>query len=91
MFHFRPVAVEDDVFIMFKLSYMLYKAFGIVFSLIVGIIVCYLTGPTDPATLDPRLISPPMRIFLPAKIVKECENADKKLMEEQKFDIDCKS
>ncbi|XP_077287850.1 sodium-coupled monocarboxylate transporter 1-like [Arctopsyche grandis] len=66
---------EEDVFFLYKLSYLLYIALGTSVAVVVGVVVSYITGPTDLLTLDPNLISPPIRRFLPKKIVEECQKA----------------
>jgi hypothetical protein len=37
----------------------------------VALIASFLTNPTDPASVDPKLLSPVIRRFLPKKVVRQ--------------------
>nr|XP_034311781.1 sodium-coupled monocarboxylate transporter 1 [Crassostrea gigas]XP_034311782.1 sodium-coupled monocarboxylate transporter 1 [Crassostrea gigas]XP_034311783.1 sodium-coupled monocarboxylate transporter 1 [Crassostrea gigas]XP_034311784.1 sodium-coupled monocarboxylate transporter 1 [Crassostrea gigas] len=70
-----PTVVEEtNVFQdLYALSYMWYSATAVLFVVVVGLIVSFLTGPQDPKELDPRLICPLFDIlfpYLPEKIRK---------------------
>jgi len=44
----------------YRISYMWYAFIGFVLTIVVGLIVSFLTGKRDPRTLDKKLISPPV-------------------------------
>lgn len=74
----------DDIFFLYKLSFMYLSAFGTIVAVGVGMIVSLLTGSQDLSLLDPRLISPPLRRFLPKKTMQEFERQQVNLMAEMK-------
>jgi len=57
----------EGVFPLFRISYFLFGPLGALVCVVVGIVVSVLTGPTDPADIDPRFVSPAIRRFLPTK------------------------
>ena len=57
----------EGVFPLYRMSYYLFGVLGSGVCVVVGIIVSFLTGPTDPAKLDPRFVSPAIRVFLPKR------------------------
>ncbi|RZB39974.1 sodium-coupled monocarboxylate transporter 1 [Asbolus verrucosus] len=61
---------ESNVFPLFRLSYLWVTPIGVASTMIVGIIVSFLTGKTDIRYLDPELISPISQWMLP----KEAQN-----------------
>lgn len=62
------VYADKNVFHGFLLSYMYYTAFGTFVGMVVGIIVSWLTNePEHLQQLNPELITPLMRRFLPKK------------------------
>lgn len=68
MTEFSPgVYSNDTVFPLYRLSYMLYTAFGSAVGILVGIVVSWMTGWEDLEDLDPKLITPVMRRFLPKR------------------------
>ncbi|XP_050394459.1 sodium-coupled monocarboxylate transporter 2 [Patella vulgata] len=68
-----PVPEERSAdYYLYTLSYMWYSATAVATTVIVGLIVSFITGPTDPKTVDPRMICPffdivPPFCFLPEK------------------------
>ncbi|XP_049854001.1 sodium-coupled monocarboxylate transporter 1-like [Schistocerca gregaria] len=59
-----PAAPEEPVFVLYRLSYLWYSAIGCVTTVVVGLVVSLVTGPRDPTTVDPALLSPPVRVLL---------------------------
>ena len=59
------------MFLLYRLSYLWYTLLGAIVSMIVALIASFFTNPTDPASLDPELLSPVIRRFLPKKEVKK--------------------
>lgn len=53
------------------MSYLWYTLLGAIVSMTVALIASFFTNPTDPASLDPVLLSPVIRRFLPKKEVKK--------------------
>ncbi|RUS71148.1 hypothetical protein EGW08_021087 [Elysia chlorotica] len=93
-------AVEEDdnpLFDLYRMSYMYYTALGMVIVQGVGLFVSLITGPTDPRSLDPRLICPVVEVlfpFLPIKIrdffrfgIVHEGKYDKKQVEELELDV----
>lgn len=62
-----PVVADKSVPLMYQVSYMYYSAVGTLIGLFVGIIVSLLTGPQDLTKLNPDLVIPQIRRFLPQK------------------------
>lgn len=59
---------------LYSVSYMWYSGIGVITTVVVGLIVSFITGPTDPKTLNPKLICPFFDVFfpcLPEKIRKK--------------------
>ncbi|XP_063227299.1 sodium-coupled monocarboxylate transporter 2-like isoform X3 [Bacillus rossius redtenbacheri] len=56
-------ATTEGVFFLYRLSYMLYSVVGALAVLVVGLVVSWATGLTDPRGVDPRLVVPFMRGF----------------------------
>ena len=53
------------------MSYMWYTLLGAIVSMTVALIASFFTNPFDPASLDPVLLSPIVRQFLPKKEVEK--------------------
>ncbi|KZC04500.1 PREDICTED: sodium-coupled monocarboxylate transporter 1-like [Dufourea novaeangliae] len=51
---------SDDVASIYKISYLWYSAIGCILTVLVGVVVSYVTGFQDPADLDHDLLSPPI-------------------------------
>ncbi|KAG8232979.1 hypothetical protein J437_LFUL012626 [Ladona fulva] len=64
------IPLHDDVFWVFRISYMYYPMTGLLVMISVGVIASYLTGFQDLSKINPDLISPICQRFLP----KETEN-----------------
>lgn len=62
---------EDEVFPLYRMSYLWYTLLGAIVSMTVALIVSFFTNPVDPASLDPMLLSPVIRRFLPKKDVQK--------------------
>jgi hypothetical protein len=61
----------SEVFALYRMSYLWYTLLGAIVSMSVGLVTSFFTNPTDPASLDPMLVSPVIRRFLPKKSVKQ--------------------
>lgn len=55
---------ESEVFFLYRVSFLWYSVISFCVTVIVGIIVSYLTGPTNPEDVDSDLLSPPIRNYL---------------------------
>lgn len=62
-----PVEADESVSLVYQVSYMYYCGAGTLIGLIVGMIVSLLTGPQDLTKLNPDLLIPQIRKFLPKK------------------------
>lgn len=62
-----PVVADKSVPLVYQVSYMYYSCLGSLICLIVGITVSLLTGSQDLTKLNPDLVIPQMRRFLPKK------------------------
>jgi insulin-like growth factor 2 mRNA-binding protein 1 len=62
---------KDEVFPLYRMSYLWYTLLGAIVSMTVALIASFFMNPTDPASLDPVLLSPVIRRFLPKKEVKK--------------------
>ncbi|KAG8325417.1 hypothetical protein J6590_067866 [Homalodisca vitripennis] len=63
-----PVVADPAVPLLFQLSYKYFTATGSIITLLVGLLVSYLTDPQgDTSQLDPRLLAPCVRRFLPPR------------------------
>nr|CAD7595853.1 unnamed protein product [Timema genevievae] len=56
---------REDVFFLYRMSYLWYSIIGTLTAIIVGLIVSFMTGPRDPKSIDPDLLSPVIHRFLP--------------------------
>ncbi|XP_003704114.2 sodium-coupled monocarboxylate transporter 1 [Megachile rotundata] len=56
---------EDDVFPLYRLSYHWFTGLGTLIVMVVGSFISWWTGPTDPASIDKRLLSPLIHSLLP--------------------------
>nr|CAD7449788.1 unnamed protein product [Timema bartmani] len=56
---------REDVFFLYRMSYLWYSIIGTLTAIIVGLIVSFMTGPRDPRSIDPDLLSPVIHRFLP--------------------------
>ena len=61
----------SEVFPLYRMSYLWYTLLGSIVSMVVALIASFFTNPTDPASLDPALLSPVIRRFLPKKEVQK--------------------
>lgn len=55
------------VFPLYKISYLWYPVFGSLITFITGVIISFLTGPSDLTSIDHMLLSPVIRKYLPPK------------------------
>lgn len=75
--------VSGKVFPLFEMSVFYYATFGSLVTLIVGLIVSYVTGPNKISDVDRRLLSPVIHGLLPeyttvaTKEVDEVRNKEK--------------
>lgn len=60
------------MFVLYRISYLWYSLIGFVLTLLIGLLVSYLTGFEDPQNVDTDLLSPPVRDYLnPTKPTKK--------------------
>ncbi|XP_044736108.1 sodium-coupled monocarboxylate transporter 2-like isoform X2 [Chrysoperla carnea] len=78
----RPIINEDEVFVLFRMSYIFYTCFGTVVQIVVGLVVSWITGFNDLKEVNPDLISPVMHWVLPKQPVSEKEKEQYKSVEE---------
>lgn len=60
-----PVVADASVPHIYQLSYLYYNLLGTIIGLATGIIVSFLTGAQKPSDVNPDLIVPQVRKFLP--------------------------
>ncbi|XP_016928539.4 sodium-coupled monocarboxylate transporter 1-like [Drosophila suzukii] len=68
---------EEDVFPLYRLSYLWISPIGVLTVVVVGALVSLVTKPTDIRTLDSKLLSPVIHRFLPKECFKHPEKATK--------------
>ncbi|KOC60800.1 Sodium-coupled monocarboxylate transporter 1 [Habropoda laboriosa] len=56
---------EDSVFPLYRLSYHWFTGLGTLIVIVVGSFISWWTGPTDPSSIDKRLLSPIIHSLLP--------------------------
>jgi hypothetical protein len=61
----------SEAFALYRMSYLWYTLLGAIVSMSVALVTSFLTNPNDPASLDPMLVSPVIRRFLPKKSMKQ--------------------
>lgn len=61
---FRFFFSNDNVFFLYRISFMWYSAIGYLVTVILGLIVSLLTGAENPENLNEDLLSPPIREIL---------------------------
>uniref|UniRef100_A0A1B6D2P4 Sodium/solute symporter n=1 Tax=Clastoptera arizonana TaxID=38151 RepID=A0A1B6D2P4_9HEMI len=54
---------ENEVFSLFRISYLWYSSIGFSATIVLGMVVSLLSGPQDPGRVHPDLISPPILAF----------------------------
>ncbi|KAK7792175.1 hypothetical protein R5R35_005133 [Gryllus longicercus] len=59
--------ITGDPFPLYKMSYLWYTVIGTSTTILVGLIVSFLTGPNDPKEIDPDLCTPLIHGWLPQK------------------------
>ncbi|XP_033749405.1 sodium-coupled monocarboxylate transporter 1-like [Pecten maximus] len=59
------VTPKKDPFILYRMSYLWYAPLAALITVVVGLLVSFITGATKPKELDPRLICPFFDIFFP--------------------------
>lgn len=65
-------SVTENVFFLYRISFLHYPFIGMLTAIIVGIFVSYVTKPDD-KKLDPKLIAPIMHSFIPNRPeIKSC-------------------
>ncbi|XP_068084313.1 sodium-coupled monocarboxylate transporter 1-like [Anabrus simplex] len=60
----------DDVFVLFRISYLWYTVLGAVVTMVVSLVVSFATGPNDPRDVEHRLLSPVIRWMMPQQNTK---------------------
>lgn len=84
-----PEEDEDEpLFDLYRMSYMYYTALGMVIVQGVGLLVSFITGPTDPLSLDPRLICPVFEVLIPCLPIKVRDFLRFGIVHEGKYDVD---
>lgn len=63
-FYFNFNFIHSGLIEFYRVSYIWYSAIGSCLTVIVGLIVSFLTGPQDPRKLNPQLISPVVDSFV---------------------------
>ncbi|XP_067005525.2 sodium-coupled monocarboxylate transporter 1 [Anabrus simplex] len=58
---------DSDVFYLYRLSYQWYTLLGCTVTMLVSLVVSFLTGANDARSIDHRLLSPVIRWFLPSQ------------------------
>lgn len=71
------VLANEDMQSIFAISYMYYAVLGSIIAIVVSIVVSYLTGGTDLEKLNPDLVAPPMRRYLPKTSLSNRYNTEK--------------
>ncbi|XP_047098036.1 sodium-coupled monocarboxylate transporter 1-like [Schistocerca piceifrons] len=71
-----PELVSEVPYI-FRVSYLWYMVMGLVVTLVSALLISFVTGRRDPATLDPRLVTPMMRWLLPKDSKKAAALAER--------------
>ncbi|CAG2060037.1 unnamed protein product [Timema podura] len=61
------VPLDTEVFAVYRLSYMWYYMVGCVVTILVSVVVSLLTQTKDVSPVDPKLLSPLIRRFMPTK------------------------
>ncbi|XP_017761039.1 PREDICTED: sodium-coupled monocarboxylate transporter 1-like [Eufriesea mexicana] len=56
---------EENVFSLYRLSYHWFTGLGTIIVIVVGNLISWITGITDPSTIDKRLLSPIIHSLLP--------------------------
>jgi multisubunit Na+/H+ antiporter MnhB subunit len=54
-------------FLLYRLSYLYFNVLGCIIVIVVGLVVSFLTGATNPRELHPDLLSPVVHWTLPKK------------------------
>ncbi|XP_067122328.1 sodium-coupled monocarboxylate transporter 1-like [Centruroides vittatus] len=70
---YSPESNGEEVFVLYRLSYMWYSAIGCIVCVVIGLIVSFISGPTKPSDVDNELISPVYKalyISLPTNMQK---------------------
>ncbi|XP_076753748.1 sodium-coupled monocarboxylate transporter 1 [Xylocopa sonorina] len=67
---------EDDVFPLYRLSYHWFTGLGTIIVIIVGAFISWWTGPTNPSSIDKRLLSPIIHPFLPKPKYENAVNSE---------------
>ncbi|KAL7297899.1 hypothetical protein TKK_0008920 [Trichogramma kaykai] len=78
-----PQNIDDEPFILFRLSIMFLSLTGTSITVIVGVIVSWITGEVDVSKLDPKHFAPIVRRFLPKR--KYTEVSLKEFTEEKEM------
>nr|CAD7412927.1 unnamed protein product [Timema cristinae] len=76
----RTAPDNSEVFILYRVSFMLYSVVGTLLVLIVGLLVSWVTGLTDPDLLDQRLIVPFMKKFVGKRLNDRIRPEEKVLL-----------
>ncbi|KAK3908024.1 Sodium-coupled monocarboxylate transporter 2 [Frankliniella fusca] len=61
-----PPTHSHTVFPLYRLSYLWYTALGTMSAIAVGLVVSFLTGPTDPSTVSRDLLAPVVHRLVPS-------------------------
>lgn len=73
----RSDASDEEVFVLYRVSFMYYTMMGMIIVFVVGIIVSLLTESPDRENMDPVLFTPLLRKYV---MKKDMEPAAQELM-----------
>lgn len=62
-FHTLYFSHREEIFYLFRISYLWYSAIGFLVTVIVGLLTSFIVGAKDPKEVDEDLLSPPFRSF----------------------------
>lgn len=63
----RSSGSEEEVFVLYRVSFLYYTMMGTIIVFVVGIIVSLLTESPDREKMDPVLFTPPLRKYITKK------------------------
>ncbi|XP_065340300.1 sodium-coupled monocarboxylate transporter 2-like [Cloeon dipterum] len=69
---YSATQTDQEVFYLFRISYLWYTVIGVSTALSVALVVSFATGANKPSDMDPRLLSPVIRRFITFN--SKCDN-----------------
>ncbi|PBC33280.1 Sodium-coupled monocarboxylate transporter [Apis cerana cerana] len=70
---FNHQSSNNEVYFIYKISYLWYSAIGCILTMLIGVIISFFTGVQNPADLDQDLLSPPIASLFHMQ-TKPCAN-----------------